>query len=156
MCEDVAWLAGILEGEGYFGLRRAGSSIYIQLSMVDGDVVERAQRIFGAGSIKTRVLPSGKTCYTLSVLRQEDAKSWMERLLPYMGQRRAARIRDCLDIRAKFAEPRRNWTHCSHGHPFGGSNLRIQFEGKYRKRRCLECCKLRQRKHRAKAAQIAV
>lgn len=152
MSKDVAWLAGLLEGEGYFGLRRKGSSIYIQVSMVDGDVIERAKEVFGCGYIQTYVLPSGKTCYKLSVLRQEDVRYWMRLLLPYMGERRSARIRDCLEIRARFPEPRRNWTHCSHGHLLDGPNLRLVTEGKYEKRRCLECGKLRQRKHRAKAA----
>jgi hypothetical protein len=30
-------------------------------------------------------------------------------------------------------------THCKHGHPFSGDNLRIEGEGKHRRRRCKIC-----------------
>jgi hypothetical protein len=152
MSEQVAWLAGLLEGEGSFVLRRNGTSLSIQLGMVDRDVVYRAREVMGSGSINERILPSGKICYNLKVNHQDVAREWMVRLLPYMGERRAERIRSILAERAKHPEPKRNWTHCSHGHRLDGPNLRLVTEGKYEKRRCLECGRLRQRKYRAKAA----
>lgn len=38
---------------------------------------------------------------------------------------------------------------CKHGHPLSGDNLVVTYEGKYEKRRCKECARLRTQKYRA-------
>jgi len=38
---QLHWIAGLLEGEGYFGCHRKTRQIHIQLLMTDGDVVGR-------------------------------------------------------------------------------------------------------------------
>lgn len=146
---DLYWIAGLLEGEGYFGLRRKGRDLVIQLDMTDEDVVNRFLQIVGFGSLKERELPSGKTCYRVALLEQAKVEALMADLLPLMGERRQSKIRLCLSERAKTPAPKKDWTHCKSGHPLVGENLRMITEGKYTKRRCVECGKLRQRKHRA-------
>lgn len=57
---DIAWVAGLLEGEGYFGCRiattknrpgKAYLQVRICVNMTDEDVLRRAQSITGAGHI---------------------------------------------------------------------------------------------------------
>jgi hypothetical protein len=63
---DLAWLAGLLEGEGAFilhqepaiGARRARVIIRVAVHMTDRDVVERVRDIVGLGSVHRR--PPGK------------------------------------------------------------------------------------------------
>ena len=144
---DLAWAAGILEGEGYFGLRPQG--ITAALSMTDKDVVDRFHAIFGFGSRTERKLPSGKTAYTWTVTNQTDAAGLMMTMLSLMGERRQARIKECLMAWRDRAPKREFWTHCKNGHELSGDNLRLIQEGKYMKRRCVECGRLRQQKYRA-------
>lgn len=146
---DLYWLAGFLEGEGYFGLRRGGKDLVIQVGGVDRDVIEKAQRIMGCRTIKPRQLKSGKTFFHLTLCAQAEAAQLMEALLPLMGERRADVIRSALKARSTVPPAKKHWTHCKNGHPLAGPNLRIVTDGKYQKRRCRECGRLRQRKHRA-------
>lgn len=146
---DVYWAAGLMEGEGYFGLRR-GKDLIAQITMTDQDVIHRFAATFPiGGKIKERRLPSGKTSYGWTVSHQANAAGFMMTLLPLMGERRGAKIRQCL-AGWRFKGPsRKAWTQCSRGHELAGKNLRVVAEGQYLKRRCLQCAALRQRKHRA-------
>jgi hypothetical protein len=153
--KDLYWLSGLLEGEGHFGLRRQGRDLVIQVGMTDLDVIDRAHRLIGSGSRKSRVLPSGKTFHIVTVANQSVARDLMEKMLPIMGERRAQKMRECLAAHAEVDPPKRDWTHCKNGHELSGANLRVITEGKYTKRRCVECSKLRQRKHRASKFEAA-
>jgi hypothetical protein len=107
---DLAWLAGLLEGEGCFSQNKASNrtgtsdSIRVHVGMNDMDVVERAARLLG-----TRLLgpysPSQahrdgcvrKPQYR-AVVTGAKAAAWMELLLPLMGERRKAAISGCLEF----------------------------------------------------------
>lgn len=153
LIQDLYWVAGLIEGEGHFGLRRQGRDLFIQVAMTDCDVIDRLHSILGFGIMrKPSLLPSGKTVYCWSVTKQSQAAGLMMTLLPIMGERRAAKIRKCLEAwKAKRLRYSLH-THCKHGHPFSGDNLNVCLDGKYEKRRCRECQKLRTRKYRAKEA----
>lgn len=51
---------------------------------------------------------------------------------------------------------KRLWSTCKHGHELSGSNLRITYEGKYEKRRCIECSRLRSQKYKSTKRQEAL
>lgn len=151
---EWGWVAGLLEGEGYFGHRRNGDLI-IQIVMTDGDVIKRLHKVLGLGpTFKQRQLPSGKTAFVWNLTKQADCAGLMMTLLPMMGERRQAKIIECLE-RWKAKRPWKLGPKCSHGHELSGDNLIIAHEGKYEKRRCRECIKLRMRKHRAKKEKPA-
>ena len=92
--QDIAWFAGILEGEGHFHWH---SSPCIALKMTDQDVVKRGARL--CGYPVTSYQPKGKLTYKrvysfqISGLR---AIGWMMSLYSFMGMRRQARIRELL------------------------------------------------------------
>ncbi len=101
----LAWLAGLLEGEGYFGLvpNWVGGKRYryprIGVNMTDRDVVERVAYFWGT-QVQT-LKPSGvsrKVAYRTQVSGKR-AEMWMEALFPMMGARRQEQIAQTLEAR---------------------------------------------------------
>jgi hypothetical protein len=98
--KDIAWLAGLLEGEGSFSVgvvrkgRQAGKRrLQITLMMTDEDVVRRAAAI-----MKTKLYgPYGpyktcnKPCWQIHV-GAAKAAAWMMTLYSFMGERRKQAI----------------------------------------------------------------
>jgi hypothetical protein len=100
---DTSWLAGLLEGEGYFGCVRP-HTVRIALTMIDRDVVERAALMLGAKvyPIQARQenwMPSwGVTVYG------QCAPDIAGKLEPLLGRRRREQIRR---MRQHHRPPRR-------------------------------------------------
>lgn len=92
---DAAWLAGLLEGEGYF-IERVGKGRnprpMIGVKMTDRDVVEHVAKLFGTSV--TTITPRNKHHSTAYVTRVAGVKaiSIMRQILPYMGERRSETI----------------------------------------------------------------
>ena len=101
---DIAWLAGLLEGEGCFHIANRIDSygnkrIVIQLCMTDKDIVERAANLLDVPlKCRNRKTKSGKNLYTANVWDSDKAIAWMLTLYPYLGIRRQSKIRDCLAV----------------------------------------------------------
>lgn len=93
---DLAWLAGILEGEGSFYVEN--DRPYIKVSMVDEDIIWRVYDLVGAGHIgvENRKDPNQQTCFRWRT-QGHYAMQLMPLLLPYMGYRRSARIEELLE-----------------------------------------------------------
>lgn len=96
--KDLCWLAGLLEGEGCFGLttnRNPRASIVI--AMCDIDIINRVHKLIGVGGIcKVKLQKEYHTqCYRYCVTGL-DAEILMVELLPMMGKRRSARISEVL------------------------------------------------------------
>lgn len=96
---EIAWLAGLLEGEGCFRLRRAAGrargNLDVQLNMTDEDVVRRAHAVSRLGTCHGPYQQSGnrKPYWVWKVSGNDDAEALMEALLPWMGARRAEQIK---------------------------------------------------------------
>lgn len=106
---DFAWLAGLLEGEGYFGIDNRSVDRYetsttparpfIKLAMTDQDIVEKVSAMVGKSYFTAgRPTATGKTVYMLHIGARETVKSILLGILPYMGQRRSERINQCLEL----------------------------------------------------------
>lgn len=97
---ELAWLAGLLEGEGSFGLTRYASGTQapqVQIRMSDLDVIERARVLIGVNRYSVEPRRSDhKTIYLVRV-RGKRAAELMRMLLPYMGERRSGRITEILN-----------------------------------------------------------
>jgi hypothetical protein len=94
--KELYWLAGLLEGEGYFG-SNSGSYPVIYLGMTDYDVVEKVATIFEA-TIHTRPREAPrKICYVTQISGLRAAE-FMKELLPLMGSRRKYRIEEVLKV----------------------------------------------------------
>lgn len=90
--KDIYWLAGLLEGEGCFGLSGSkGGSARISLNMTDKDIVERAASLLGAEVKVVKRYPNRKQVYRIEIFSSK-AVAWMMTLYSLMGVRRKETI----------------------------------------------------------------
>lgn len=144
---EIAWAAGLFEGEGCIHCKpqgKRGSGVQLRLGMTDRDCVERFQRIVGCGRIYAHKPGTGshKPTWTWYVYDARKATAILNSLLPYLGKRRAAKALEALEVAANIVAYA-DRTHCPKGHPYDGDNLMlepIRRKGKtYFARRCREC-----------------
>jgi hypothetical protein len=93
---ELAWVAGLLEGEGSFG-KLWGGAVQIVCCMTDEDVVRKLQAVTRMGRVNgpyryTKHKPQWR--WTLTV--RAHTTELMERLLPHMGIRRREEITELL------------------------------------------------------------
>ena len=96
--KTIEWASGLFEGEGTIVNNKDGSW-YLQMSMVDRDVIETWLKTVGVGKfyeLKAKT-STGKTIYRASVHKKADVYSLLERMLPHLGTRRAYKALNCLD-----------------------------------------------------------
>lgn len=95
----LAWLAGLLEGEGSFDALRHRDHHYprISVSMCDEDVIGRARAILGSRSVwRDEPRQDGWSAMFATALTGARAADAMNTLLPFMGRRRASEIASAL------------------------------------------------------------
>lgn len=102
---ETAWVAGIMEGEGCFTIRRAPASkiklLQVYCGMSDEDVIRKLHSIVGFGSVHTtnRTDParaSHKTIYAWNCAKRSVVIPFLEAIRPHMGARRTAKIDEML------------------------------------------------------------
>jgi hypothetical protein len=95
----LAWIAGLVEGEGTF--TNSGSASVLRVVMTDLDVLERVERITGVGLIRpiTSRQPHHKQAYGWQVKRREHLEPLARLLWPLMGQRRRSQMESCKTLR---------------------------------------------------------
>ncbi|GGJ45308.1 LAGLIDADG family homing endonuclease [Deinococcus roseus] len=97
---EIAWLAGLLEGEGSFMEAPPSSpnSPRLVVSMTDLDVIEKVASLFGTRYIKNdrRNPERWKTCYVVK-LSGTPAMQMMKLVHPHMGERRRKKIEEILE-----------------------------------------------------------
>lgn len=95
--KEIAWLAGILEGEGHFETLNRGSSYpRINLAMTDLDVVIRVAEITGADTVRLKPNAAGVKLQYQTRIYGAKAIQWCMTLYPLMSERRKQRIREIL------------------------------------------------------------
>lgn len=101
--QQIAWAAGLLEGEGSFLLKTGSCRPNVSCHMTDLDVLERLQNIFGGHiCLTTRQKPHHKESWVWTISKAEDAVRCMELVKPFLLTRRAERVHHCLEQRRKF------------------------------------------------------
>jgi hypothetical protein len=149
--DEILWLAGLLEGEGWFGTRyppkkegaRKGyRGLSIGIGMTDRDVLEHAHRLMqGPGTTRVYINTNNggrkgqmrggyKTIYGFRV-NGVAAAGWMMILYPFLGTRRQLKIQDSLhEWRQHAPHSLKFRSHCRYGH------LMVRWRSK---KICLEC-----------------
>ena len=89
--DDIAWVAGILEGEGCFDYNRSPKYPRIRLEMTDEDVVRRVSDVIGGRITEPKRRNDWAQSYLLT-LNGAEAHRAMTAVLPWMGQRRKEKI----------------------------------------------------------------
>src|ERR1700745_1969177 len=98
---DLAWLAGLLEGEGSFMMNRNikfGKLYYypkVVVGMTDEDIIQRAASIFGTSVYMLPKIDNRKQAWRAQ-LGGAKAAVLMQLLLPQMGIRRSKKIQEIL------------------------------------------------------------
>lgn len=101
---DIAWLAGLLEGEGSIFERPQNSrpSWTISIEMTDKDVVERAAKVWGHGNVRKvpkRQRPQSLGTKDIYVWRFEDrgqVYALLAAIYPWLGNRRRKKAKKAL------------------------------------------------------------
>ena len=93
--ENLAWLAGLVEGEGCFQYSKS-RCLSLVIAMTDEDVLRKARAISGMGHVYGPTRPGGvrKAYWRWAVNRQADTYALMIALYPWLGSRRQAAVRD--------------------------------------------------------------
>jgi hypothetical protein len=91
---ELAWLAGLLEGEGTFG--HGGGTPCVRLQMTDKDVVDKAADLMGGNVYTSEPVPGNKQVYRVGVYGPR-AIDLMGRLQTFMGARRQQSIRETVE-----------------------------------------------------------
>jgi hypothetical protein len=91
---DLAWLAGLLEGEGTFlkPFPSAPRLVTVRVSMTDRDVVARAASLMGVGIASFRPKNPKHRPVWIATAKGTRARELMVMLKPLMGERRQSQI----------------------------------------------------------------
>lgn len=95
--EEIAWLAGILDGEGSFLLNRSivGGKVYLYpkiiVGMTDLDVIERVADLFGTSVYEPPKMKDRKRLWRATI-QGAGAVELMRLLRPWMSERRGEKI----------------------------------------------------------------
>jgi hypothetical protein len=95
---ELAWLAGLLEGEGCFSNRADRNCPVIEVKMTDLDVINRVAEMFGRTAWLIPAQRKGYQDQYRTKIQGEPARELMRKLLPMMGERRSARIQELLSF----------------------------------------------------------
>jgi hypothetical protein len=90
----LAWLAGLLEGEGSFmaGPPSAPRLPVLSVAMVDRDVVDRVGDLIGAKTVAVRARSDRwRDSFTVAI-KGAGAVAWMLALRPSLGERRRGQV----------------------------------------------------------------
>ena len=96
---EIAWLAGVLEGEGCFSLQYTKyrlPDIRVHVWMTDLDVIASLQRVTNVGTIQHQYRHGQKDQDGWIVSKNKDAASIMMMVFPLMHKRRQEKIRECI------------------------------------------------------------
>ena len=94
---DVAWAAGLFEGEGCISINKR-QQIRLDLAMTDQDVVKRFKAIVCAGAINVWTKPGFKPLFRWSIAARADVVDVLNLLQPFFGDRRYAKSQEALSI----------------------------------------------------------
>jgi hypothetical protein len=89
----IAWVAGLLEGEGTF-VRRGDKKLAISVHMTDRDIIERLQFVTGVGRVRAckKQREHHKPSWRWTVASSKRAKELAMLVYPWLGKRRREKI----------------------------------------------------------------
>lgn len=152
---EIAWLAGIIEGEGCIRLCNGKyNHPRILVKMTDRDVVERVHTLMGGGfreCSRPDAKPHWKRQWVADVTGKRAA-GVLYTIYTFLGERRRAKAKEVLQAWNQTPiKTGRPWhghlakTQCPAGHPYDEDNT---LRDKNNWRRCAACHRERERKRR--------
>lgn len=109
---EIAWAAGLFEGEGWAG--RNGTTVSLSVNMTDRDVLDRFAVVVGGGNV-TGPYDRGarrKPMHQWIAGERETVRRIFALFLPWMGERRSARLRELMPdiLPPRQTSPDCGWT----------------------------------------------
>ncbi len=121
---EMAWAAGIFEGEGCFRMTHPHHAkepvAVLVLQMTDEDTVSRFCEIVGSGRVRGPEDrgPGHKPMFLLDVAARADVRRIILAFLPWLGRRRTAKAKQLLEhIERLDAAAKHRSEFCPRGHP---------------------------------------
>ncbi len=153
---EIAWAAGLFEGEGCIVLR-AKRAAELTVGMTDRDVIDRFHRVVGAGYVLTesRTKDGHKTLHRWMCGKSADVRAVLAAFLPYFGARRAEKATEVLARLVDNPGSRSHRQHCIHGHEFTAENTYLHIRDGKTCRSCRACRRMREASVREKAHAAA-
>ena len=104
---EMAWLAGLFEGEAYFSLDKRPQKRYInsttppapfiKIAMVDEDIIARVAKLLNKKYYTSlRLTTTNKKVYVCHIGDRQTLIYLLPKLLPYMEKRRTEIINKCI------------------------------------------------------------
>lgn len=145
--ENLAWAAGIFEGEGcinHFSSKNP-RSCRLQLYMTDLDVMERFCQIAGVGEVELCVAPSRlrggrKPIYVWRISNWDEWYPFAVAMWPWLGERRRAALKEAIERWITPTNPCRGFWRCKNDHVITIETMVKSSDGG---RRCLLCARER-------------
>ena len=124
---DLKWVAGIVEGEGWFVTNRSTGAL-LCVAMVDFDTVRKLHSVTGVGRLNVRQPKEKryKEQLTWTVGKRAELKPLVEGILPFLSERRTQRAVEVLAFiaeREAAARYKENFFKC--GHPVTPENTYV-------------------------------
>lgn len=131
----IAWLAGIIEGEGCISV--GPKIVRITVNMTDRDVIERIDQLYPSpNGIREFADPRYKTKYIWRVGQGEVVREILTLTLPWLGVRRSERAREALAFLDGRPGGPQLKTHCAQEHEFTPENTYVDRDGYQNCRTC--------------------
>lgn len=148
---DIAWAAGLFEGEGHLTIRHRGnnwrSTFEMGVTSTDHDVVERFAAIVQCGNVRRRETRNGWKTQYVWTCGGTKARTLADRFRPYLGARRTARL---TAIERSIAESQPHPRPCEQcGETFSPTRFA-------RERFCSDTCRYRAKYLRGKSVTGAI
>lgn len=117
---DIAWLAGLLEGEGSFVIHfkerqpKFGASwkqlaVRVQIAMTDEDIIHRVGAMFNAASYHKKPNKPGYKLLHMTSIAGPKAVALMKLIRPHMGVRRQAQITKAIQAFEQWTVSKPTW-----------------------------------------------
>jgi hypothetical protein len=116
---DIAWLAGLFEGEGCISI--TPKSVMLQIGMTDQDIMQRVDSLFPSTSGIRFVQPKDdnrKPMYIWTIRKHDYARQILLTLMPHFGERRKAKAEEALTFLASRPGGNKSKTQCPQGHDY--------------------------------------
>jgi hypothetical protein len=135
---DIAWLAGLFEGEGCISFT-SKRTVQIRIVSTDKDVVESVDRLVPSpnGIRSYAPKPNRKQQWVWVISKREVNQDFLNQILPYLHSRRRARALEALEALALNWGKAQERTHCPRGHPLSGDNVYSHGSGHRQCRQCM-------------------
>lgn len=121
--EQIAWAAGIFEGEGCISLmqsRSRGSNrtrpwVRLSVQMTDRDVIEHLYEVVAVGGVSLHHRanrPKYKDCWAWQASARDDVIELLTLFLPWLGNRRTAKANEALELLRATGRLTRQCEYC--------------------------------------------